>query len=134
MNEKKILIIDDDEDIVNAMRIVLEKNHYAVHWARNSQEGLAAIKKGRPDLIILDVMMDSQTEGFHLAYKLRKDDPNSEYKDFKNIPIVMITSIHESTPLRFDDAVESEWLPVDEFIEKPIQPEQLVGVVRRLIK
>ncbi|MBN2354629.1 response regulator [candidate division KSB1 bacterium] len=134
MAEKKILIIDDDEDIVLAMRIVLEKNHYKVSWAKNGEEGLETLKKEKPDLIILDVMMDSQTEGFHTAYKIRGGGPDSEYADFKDIPIVMITAIHQSTPIRFDDAVESEWLPVDEFIEKPIRPEQLLSVVKRLVK
>lgn len=133
MSDKKILIIEDDEDIVNAMRIVLEKNGYLVNWAPNGRKGLESIKNETPDLIILDVMMETHTEGFHTAYKLRSTDPKSEYAHYRNIPILMLTAIHETTQMRFDDAIESEWLPVDEFIEKPIQPEQLLSVVNRMI-
>ena len=134
METKKVLIIDDDEDIVNAMRIVLEANGYDVSWAPNGAEGLDIVKENTPDLIILDVMMNTATEGFHTAYKLRSPDPESEFSRFKDIPILMVTSIHETTDSRFDDDVQSEWLPVDEFIEKPIQPDQLLSAAKRLIQ
>jgi len=77
--------------------------------------------------------VSSQTEGFHVAYTLRSNDPKSEYAPFKDIPILMVTGIHDTTPARFDDAVATEWLPVDEFIEKPIQPNQLLSLVNRMI-
>ena len=83
--------------------------------------------------IISDVMMDTQTEGFHLAYKLRSLDARSEYAAYKDVPILMVTSIHETATARFDDAVGTEWLPVDEFIEKPIQPNQLLSIVNRML-
>ena len=134
MNGKKILIIEDDEDIVNAMRIVLEKNGYQVSWAATGDEGLRAVKEKQPNLIILDVMMETRTKGFHVAYKLRSTDPKSEFAPYKNVPILMVTSIHETTTTRFDDATGSEWLPVDEFIEKPVQPEQLLSTVRRMLQ
>ncbi|OGC01653.1 hypothetical protein A2V82_05530 [candidate division KSB1 bacterium RBG_16_48_16] len=133
MREKKILIIEDDEDIVNAMRIVLEAHGCQVSWAANGRLGLKMVKREKPHLIILDVMMESQTEGFHVAYTLRSNDPKSEYAPFKDIPILMVTGIHDTTPARFDDAVATEWLPVDEFIEKPIQPNQLLSLVNRMI-
>jgi two-component system alkaline phosphatase synthesis response regulator PhoP len=134
VGEKKILIIEDDEDIVIAMRIVLEAHGFQVSWAENGKQGLKMVKREKPDLIILDVMMDSQTEGFHIAYTLRSNDPKSEYAPFKDIPILMVTGIYDTTTARFDDAVATEWLPVDEFIEKPIHPSQLLSLVNRMIR
>jgi DNA-binding response OmpR family regulator len=134
MGERKILIIEDDEDIVNAMRIVLEAHGFQVSWAENGKLGLKMVKREKPDLIILDVMMESQTAGFQIAYTLRSNDPKSEYAPFKDVPILMVTGIHDTTQARFNDAVATEWLPVDEFIEKPIQPNQLLSLVSRMIR
>jgi CheY-like chemotaxis protein len=75
--------------------------------------------------------MRSTTEGFHLALKLRNPDPTSEYKSFSTIPILMLTSIHSTTPLRFN--TDEDYLPVDDFVEKPIDPANLVEKVQTLL-
>lgn len=128
----KILIIDDDADIVLAVRLCLEAEKHTVIDAKNGTEGLQKIKAQRPDLVILDVMMDTTTEGFQLALKLRNPDPQSEYKAYRQIPILMLTAIHSTTPLRFGP--DEDYLPVDDFVEKPIDPDTLTKKVKALLK
>jgi CheY-like chemotaxis protein len=128
----KILIIDDDPDMILASRIPLEASGHSVAEARNGSEGLKRIREQRPDLIVLDVMMDSATEGFQLALNLRSREPDSEYAAFRDIPILMLTAIHTTTPLRFGP--EEDYLPVDDFVEKPIDPDILVKKVTALLK
>ncbi len=128
----KILIVDDDPDIVLATRLSLERAGHQVIAASNGAEGLEKLKAERPDLIILDVMMDTATEGFQLALKLRSRDPASELADYRGIPILMLTAIHSTTPLRFGP--EEDYLPVDDFVDKPIDPDLLVKKVEALLK
>jgi CheY-like chemotaxis protein len=123
----KILVIDDDPDTILACRMALENVGHEVTDAINGREGLKMIKKDRPDLIILDVMMDTATEGFQLALKLRSPDPTSEWAQFSDIPILMLTAIHSTTPLRFEPDID--YLPVELFVDKPIEPDDLVGKV-----
>jgi CheY-like chemotaxis protein len=127
----KILIIDDDPDMVLAARLCLEGAGHQVIEAKNGAEGLEKIKAEGPDLIILDVMMDTTTEGFQLALKLRSRDPKSEFAQYIDIPILMLTAIHTTTPLRFGP--DDDYLPVDDFIDKPIDPDQLVSKVEELL-
>jgi CheY-like chemotaxis protein len=128
---EKILIIDDDDDIVFSMRLPLEAAGYKVFRAASSQEGLQQVKEINPDLILLDVMMDTTTAGFQMSLTLRNPDPASEYAAYKQIPIVMITAIHTTTPLRFSP--DQDYLPVDAFIEKPIEPNVLLAKVREYV-
>lgn len=127
----KILIIDDDPDMVLAARLCLEGAGYEVIEANSGPAGLEKIKAERPDLIILDVMMDTTTEGFQLALKLRSRDPHSEYAAYTSIPIIMLTAIHTTSPVRFGP--DEDYLPVDAFIDKPIDPDALVEQVRALL-
>ncbi len=128
MANEKILIIDDDDDIVQAMRLPLESAGYQVLRAANGDEGLKKVKEVKPDLIILDVMMDTTTAGFQVSLALRNPAPSSEYAAYRRIPILMITAIHATTSLRFD--ADADYLPVDAFIEKPIEPAELLNQVR----
>ncbi len=128
----KILVIDDDPDMVLASRLCLEGAGHHVLEASTGGEGLKKIKAEKPDLIILDVMMDTATEGFQLALKLRSREPDAEYAAYSKIPILMLTAIHTTTPLRFGP--EKDYLPVDDFVDKPIDPEVLVRKVEALLK
>jgi len=132
MANEKILIIDDDDDLVLAMRLPLEAAGYKVARAANGEEGLKKVKEVKPDLIILDVMMDSTTAGFQVSLTLRSPDPNSEYKAYSKTPILMLTAIHQTTPMRFGP--DQEYLPVDAFLEKPIEPSKLLEQVRKYLK
>jgi CheY-like chemotaxis protein len=133
MANQKILIIDDDPDIVEAMRMPLEANSYDVITANCGNEGLKKAKDEVPDLIILDVMMETDTEGFHVAYALRSEEPDSEYKNCRKIPILMITAISQKKGMNFSPEKDDTFLPVDGFIEKPIQPNDLLEKVAELL-
>ncbi|MGA9753158.1 MAG: response regulator [Acidobacteriota bacterium] len=127
----KILMIDDDADFIVATRIPLEARGHEFHAARSGMEGLAKVKALKPDLIILDVMMDTYTEGFHVSLALRDPAPGSEYAACREIPILMLTSIHASTNLRF--APDEDYLPVDAFLEKSAPPEVFLAKVDELL-
>lgn len=127
----KILIIDDDADMVLAVRLTLEGAGHEVIEASSGTEGLEKIRSEKPDLIVLDVMMDTTTEGFQLALKLRSPDPRSEYAAFKDIPVLMLTAIHTTAPVRV--APDADYLPVDAFVDKPIDPDDLLKKVEELL-
>jgi CheY-like chemotaxis protein len=127
----KILIIDDDPDIVLAVRLCLQAAGHEVFDASSGEEGVARLPEINPDLIILDVMMDTTTEGFQVALKLRSPDPRSPLAAYGHIPIVMLTALHSTTDLRFGP--EEDYLPVDAFIDKPIDPDRLIGTVNALL-
>jgi CheY-like chemotaxis protein len=129
----KILIIDDDPDIVDSMRVTLEANSYEVEDAQNSEEGLRKVKEFGPDLILLDVMMETTTAGFHVAYHLRNTDPSSEYAAYSKVPILMITSVSEKVGMPFDPAKDEDFMPVDGYVEKPVLPSDLLKKVKDLI-
>jgi len=125
----KILIIDDDPDIVEAMKVILESKQYQVVVAQNGEEGLKNVRLEKPDLIILDVMMETGDKGFDVARELKK------HKDYKSIPIIMLTAIKERTGLDFrNEAGDETWLPVDDYCDKPLNPEELIFKVESLLK
>ncbi len=131
MANEKILVVDDDPDLVEVIRLTLETKDYQVFSAASGTEGLTKIKEIHPDLIILDVMMDYTTEGFQVSLQLRSPDPQSEYAPYSKIPILMLTALHSTTPLRF--APDEDYLPVDDFVEKPLEPRALVQKVEKLL-
>jgi CheY-like chemotaxis protein len=126
-----ILIIDDDPDILTALRMTLQQDEHEVIEARNGIEGIAALRKMRPDLIILDVMMDTPTEGFELAQALHSRDPKSEYAEFRNIPILMLTAVQSKAPLLGQPSMD--YLPVELFVDKPIEPSELLSKVEWML-
>ena len=133
MEDPKILIVDDDPDIVEALKITLEANGYKVETAFNGTEGLRKVRAVNPNLIILDVMMDSITEGFQVSYQLRNPDPKSEYAPYAKIPILMLTSIAEKKNMKFSPQADGDFLPVNAFVEKPIRPQMLLDKVKELL-
>jgi CheY-like chemotaxis protein len=134
MDKPKILIIDDDRDVVELIRITLEANNYDVVSAGNGAEGLKLVKEIRPDLIILDVMMDTATEGFQISYQLRSKDPKSEYREFSQTPIIMMTGISQKLHMKFSPEQDGDYLPVDEFLEKPVRVDSLLEKIKKLLK
>ena len=126
-----IIIIDDDRDLVESIRIVLESKKYGVRTAYNGKEGFQKIQEKAPELILLDVMMATDTEGFSLAYKLRN---NPAYKE---IPIIMVTGftkkMAETGPEKFQHIMGENW-PVTQFLEKPIDPEELLSVIEGVLE
>jgi len=121
---KEILIVDDDRDVFESMKIVLETEGYSVDWATNGLEALQKAKAKKPDLIILDVMMNSDDEGFQVTYKMKQD------AELSSIPIVMVTSVGSRTGFSFNRDRDEDFLPVNEFLEKPVDPRVLLDKVR----
>jgi Lrp/AsnC family transcriptional regulator for asnA, asnC and gidA len=121
-----VLIVDDDPDFVEITRIVLRDAGYAVLDAPDGDAGLVALRKHYPDLIIMDVMMNSLLEGISTTWTIRADE------DLRNTPILMVSSIADS---EFAEAFPTdEYVPVDNFLCKPIAPQQLLETVQRLAK
>ncbi len=118
-----IAIIDDDPDILEAIETVLTAKGYDVVTAKNIRDGEKIVLGTNPGLVILDVMMEEPDDGFFLAQKLRR-------KNFKN-PIILLTSV--SKTIGFDYG-ESELLPVNKFLEKPISPEDLLKTVEEFFQ
>lgn len=127
----KILMIDDDPDVIMALQIPLEATGYEFFSAGNSAEGLEKLKEVKPDLIILDVMMDTATEGFQTSLKLRDPAPDSEYAAYRDTPILMLTSVHSTTELRFGP--DDNYLPVDAFMDKSSDPDEILAKVQELL-
>jgi len=132
MNEKpKILIIEDDTDLVAAMKTVLENKGFIVATAYDPDEGKEKLKQTLPDLIILDVMFGSKDEsrGFNFAQAIKSD------KNYSAIPILMLTAINIERPtFKFSPETDGEFLPVDSFIDKPVHSEELISKVEELLK
>jgi len=127
---KKILIVDDDSDIREATEMVLVAAGYDVLHAasRAEAEKVLAEQSDQVGLILLDVMMETETEGFHLAYKLRADER------YKPIPIVILTCIEETTGETIQPEQSGDYLPVDAYLRKPLDAEQLKATVAQLIR
>ena len=119
----KVLIVDDDTDVVEAGKLILEKAGYEVSSAGSREEGLTAVEGFQPDLVILDVMMEQPDNGIAMAQKLRRDG-------FKK-PILMLTSVGKASGLRIGK--DDDLVPVDDFQEKPIEPAKLVEKVKDLL-
>jgi len=120
----KILIVDDDPDVVDVCRIVLEKEGHVVSSANNRADGMKAVKDVNPELLILDVIMEQHDDGLIMAQDLRK-------QGFK-APILMFTSIGKVTGMNYDK--DDSLVPVDDFVEKPVSPATIIAKVNALLK
>lgn len=123
----KILIVDDDPDFVNATRTVLESSAYKVATAYSRGEAMSQIKKVKPDLILLDIMMDRLDDGFTICYKLKHD------RELQNVPIFAISSITEKTGFKFNPETDGEYFEADDYAQKPIEPKELLKRVEALL-
>jgi CheY-like chemotaxis protein len=124
---KRILIIDDDAGIRAAIKAVLG-NAYQVEEAASRAEGIKTIEKSRPDLVILDVMMETQDAGFELAREIKHSPVTARVK------ILMVTNVDKESGLDFKEhAGDKEWLPVDGYLAKPVEPAVLLAKVKELI-
>jgi DNA-binding response OmpR family regulator len=125
---KKILAVDDDPDILDALTMILESQGYKVITAQDGIEGLANLKAEKPDLMILDLMMPKM-DGWAVCKELQ--DPRwSKYRD---IPILILTSVREEASRRRYELETGLELDVDDYVEKPFSPDILLERVKRLI-
>lgn len=129
MNEPpEILVIDDDPNFIVAMSPVLESKGYKVATACNREEAMNVLTKRKPDLILLDIMMEKMTDGFDICHQL-KHDP-----EMKRIPVLAVSSIAEETGFRFSPTTDGEYFEADDFVEKPVAPTVLLDRIERLLK
>ncbi|MCP4378463.1 MAG: response regulator [bacterium] len=119
----KILIVDDDPDVVDAIELFLKKESYEVASASSRGEGMQKVQEFAPDLLILDCMMESADDGMVMARELRSQNFTA--------PILMLSSIGKTLGQDFDR--DDEVLPVDEFLEKPIEPGVLLSKVGAIL-
>lgn len=125
----KVLIVDDDPDITEAMKVVLEHRGYQVSSALDSAIATEQLEKEVPDLIILDVMMTTPQEGFAYSRWLHQEER------YKNIPVLMLSGVKDQTGIDFKSTAGDEsWLPVTAFLDKPVKPDVLVQQVADMIK
>lgn len=121
----RILVVDDDPDFCEAMRMLLRQAAFQVETAPNGSEALAAVQKKPPDLIILDVMMQGTLDGLDMAHAIE------ETPSLHRIPIIMVSSIAD-TPLSGLFPTD-EYIPIDAWFSKPVPPDRLLAAVRRLV-
>ena len=131
----KVLIVEDDPDAAEALEIVLVDEGGEVIRAADAQAGLEKARSEKPDVILLDIMMPSGTEGFHFVWNLRKDADER----VRQTPIIVLTAIHGTTRLRFypdqsDTVYEpGEFLPVQGFLDKPASSDQLKAKIGEVL-
>jgi CheY-like chemotaxis protein len=131
MANERVLIVHDDPDMVTALRLTLESAGYEVQDASNSQEGLHKVQEFTPALVILDVTLETASD-LQVSLALRNPAPQSPYAAYRHIPILVLTPSRTTASLRFGP--DEAYLPVDDFVEMPIDPDVLLDKVRGLIK
>jgi CheY-like chemotaxis protein len=121
----KILVVDDDRDFIKITRMILQSGGYDVVTASSGEEGLNLMRREKPNLVILDVMMAYILEGLDIRRQMA-DDP-----DLKNIPVIMSTSL---TGERVQRTLPSdEYVPDSAWLHKPIDPDKLLEQIKKTI-
>ena len=127
-DSKKILIVDDNKEFVESTKDLLEAAGYEVVVAYDGDSGLETAKAVRPDLMILDVMMTHDTEGFEVSRKI------PETPELRHMPVLLVTGIRHDKGLPYSFQPDETWLPVDKVLEKPVPPEKLLEEIKAAIK
>jgi len=128
-NQKRtVLAVDDDVDLLMQIRLQLEAAGFNVITAESEREAEKILEKTRPDLAILDLMMENMDAGFTLSYHIKKKDPS--------IPVILVTAVTRETGFEFDisSSEERSWIKADAILDKPIRFEQLKREIERLVK
>ncbi len=123
--EMNILVIDDDPDYLLQQELVLKSAGYSVETADSAAAGEARIREGGMDMVIVDLMMERNDDGFRLCYLSKRLE--------KDRPVIMVTGVAEETGIEFDTATKEEraWIKADALLAKPVRPEQLLDTVAR---
>jgi DNA-binding response OmpR family regulator len=123
----KILVIDDDKDFQMTMRMVLEKNEFKVISAYGPEEGMQKVQSEKPDLVILDVILAQDYEGFDVARKIRED------LKMRELPIILLSAVHKVKKVPYRFAPHEQWLPVDYFFDKPVESQVLLNKIKEFL-
>ena len=131
-SKAKILVIDDDPDFIKVVSLMLESGQYTVITAKNPQEGKEKLFAERPDLILLDIMMDSLFDGYSLCNDIKTSE---EYEEFKVTPVIFCSAVKERAGSRFNFGTEEQSLAgPDDYIDKPVQADDLLARIEKLLK
>ncbi len=129
-NRRDILLVDDDRDLRDSLQIILREHGFQVRTASNRYEALEACEARVPDLLILDVMMTTDTEGFDLAYELKKRPA------FRDVPIILLTGflekIRNEGPDKFQHIMGEDW-PARWIFEKPVDTKRLIAKIEGIL-
>ncbi len=125
-----VMVVDDDADFANVVATVLRRDGHEVAIRLDTKSALADMEKRRPDAIVLDVMFpEDESAGFVLARGIR-----SREDALKDVPILILTAINAKFPLGFSaQDIDDQWLPVSDFLEKPVDFEILRGKVAKML-
>jgi CheY-like chemotaxis protein len=121
----KVLVVDDDPDFVEIVSMVLRKEGYEIESAASGDAALKQMRASPPDVLLLDVMMSTVLDGVNVSFSMAEDPV------LKDVPIVMISSIPDSS--HASEFPTDEYVPISAWITKPVQPQQLVKTVKRLV-
>lgn len=126
-DQKTVLVVDDDEDFLTQQQMTLENAGFRVVTASSAREAEKLLETMRPDLAVLDLMMEHHDAGFVLSHRVKKKDPT--------IPVILVTAVTAETGLQFDAATRDEraWVKADAVLAKPVRTEQLLREVNRLL-
>jgi DNA-binding response OmpR family regulator len=127
-NKKNILIIDDDVDFLHQIRFHLQNIGYHVSTADSQKEGEKYLETQKPDLLIVDLMMENEDSGFIIAYKSKKKYPE--------VPVIIATAVTSETGIIFgvNHTEEKNWIKADLYLEKNLRPDQLEREIKKLLK
>lgn len=129
---KKILVIDDDPDFQAAVAPILKSALYEVVTALNPQEAKEKIFSEKPDLILLDIMMDSLFDGFSLCHAIKT---SQEFNEFKDTPVIFVSAVKEIAGSRFQFSADQEGMSgPDDYIDKPVKPDDLLARIAKFLK
>jgi DNA-binding response OmpR family regulator len=129
----KILIVDDDPDFVKTTKMILMTDGYEILTASDGKEGLKVLQESKPDLVMLDIMMESLFEGFSFLGTLRT---SPDFEELKGTPILMVSSVRADTGSRFSFGYEEDMGDIpepDEYMDKPLKPKELLEKVATLV-
>ena len=124
---KTVLLIDDDADVHEVVKMILEPKGFKVECVLTGPAGLEAARRLMPDVLLLDIMLDTPSEGFHIAYTMKNDDV------LKSIPIVIISSIGKKMGIDYAKELGTEYVPANQFIEKPFDGQGLLKAINEAL-
>jgi DNA-binding response OmpR family regulator len=127
MASKHILVIDDDPDVREALKLILEPKGFELTVCATGPAGREAAARRVPDLIMLDIMLSTVSEGFHMAYEFRKDEA------LANVPIIIISSIGDTVGIDFSKELGTDYMPAESFLTKPLQAATVLRAVEHVL-
>lgn len=129
--QAKILVIDDDPDFLKLVSLMLESTPYSVITANNPQEGKEKLFAERPDLILLDIMMDTLFDGYSFCHAVKT---SPEFNDFKDTPVIFVSAVKDTAGSRFAFPLQEQGLKgPDDYMDKPVEAEELVARIEKLL-